>query len=151
MMTSLCACFTGLIRRWTFLTRVVGAALMLSTMPFGLFRNRHGLKGFFFLHLGRGVQVRFAKIALCWSPRRLSCSCGRSFRRQAGGDVFRALDLLGVAALIDLVLRGLVADHLGARLDGFAIGAAVGYGPGRRWGGSACLRGVAGKNFCHSY
>jgi oligopeptide/dipeptide ABC transporter ATP-binding protein len=29
--------------------------------------------------------------------------------------------------------------------------AVVGHGPNRRWGGSACLLGAAGKNSCHSY
>ncbi len=63
------------------------------------------------------------------SPARFPRSgLGRAFRRQAGGDVFRALDFLRVPrAVIDLVLRRFVADGLGAGLGGVAVGA-VGIG-----------------------
>jgi hypothetical protein len=46
----------------------------------------------------------------------------RSFRRQAGGDIFVAFDFIRMALVINFLLRRRPAHGFGARLCGVAIG-----------------------------
>ncbi len=120
MMTSLCTFLIGLMSRWTFLTRVVAAARMESTKPLRLFLEGHRLEGLFFLNLGGRVQARLAEVAFSsgGADWRLD---GQSLGRQARGDVFRALDLLGVAVLKHLFRRRGPVHRVCARLAGLAV------------------------------
>ena len=91
-------------------------------MPLGWFGDRDGLEGFLLLHLRRGFAGAARGI------RFLPCSCAgagsarRAFRRQAGGDVFRALDFVLVALLVNLFdAADDFAHGFGAGLRGFAV------------------------------
>ena len=68
---------------------------------FGLFRHGHGLVGFLFLDLGRGLQIGFAKLALFVVADRRRFG-GHALGWQAGRDVFRALDFARGNAYISL-------------------------------------------------
>ena len=122
MMTSLWIFLTGLIRRWTFLTSVVAAARMVSTMPLGCSLTGTGSKGFSSSHLGRGVAGCGSRKSPLPAPALPAGLRGQALGRQAGGDVLGALDFVRVAVLIDLLRRGRAADGLGAGLGGVAVG-----------------------------
>ena len=70
----------------------------------------------------------------------------RSLRRQAGGDVFGALDFVRVPFFEQVLGAALFAHHVGAGLDGVAVGFLLGLAQSRPWGGNA-FRGAAAKNF----
>ena len=132
-----------------FLDQVGGGGADGFDDALGLLLDGHRLERLFLLHLRRGVQVRFAEIAFA-GARGFRCFRRQAFRRQAGGDVFRALDfvLRGGAHRLSPVPDG-PPTASGAGLGGFAVRLVLPMAEARRWGGSAC-RGGAGKSFGHS-
>ena len=91
---------------------------------FRLLLDRHRLE-FFLLHFRRRFQMRFAEIFLFRVMRVRVRHDGfrrRALRRQAGGDVFGALDFLDVAFFKQAFVAALFRDDFGARLRGVAVG-----------------------------
>jgi len=110
---------------------------------FGLFRHGHRHEGFFLLHGGRGSALCLAEFFFVRAGIRRFVF-RRSLRRQAGGDVFGALDFVRVPFLKHVLRTALLSHHVGASLDGFAVGFLLVW-PKPPLGGNA-FRGAAVKN-----
>ena len=98
-------------------------------------------------------RLRLARIRCSWlrfdprsarAARLPAASRRRHFPRARFPAAWRAVKDLSSG-------RRLVADDFGAGFRGLAVGLLRRHVPARRWGGSACRRAGAGKNFCHSY
>ena len=111
------------------LDNLVRRALDRFDKIFRLFGNIDRLETFLLLHLGGRFQMRLAEFAalllLAISGDRLGG--GHAFRRQTGGDVFGAFDLLLISvALVNRFGAGdFFADGIGARVIGGAVGPAL--------------------------
>ena len=93
---------------------------------FGLFRHGHRREGFFLLHPGRSCGLGLAEIFFVRAGIR-RWGFRRSLGRQAGGDVFGALDFVRVPFFKHMLGAALLRHHVGAGLDGFAVGFLLGW------------------------
>jgi len=86
---------------------------------FGLLLHGHRLVTLVLLDQRRRLKVRFAKLFLVVFA---GCFGGRcALRRQAGGDVFSALDFVTVPPLKHALRSDGLARGLGTRLGGLAV------------------------------
>ena len=109
--------------RWTFLTSVGRGDFDGVQDALGLLLDiAHRLERLFLLDLRGSFEMRLAEILFVRAGvRRLLFR--RSLRRQAGGDVFRALDFAACARFSKTRSgAALFAHHVGAGLHGFAVG-----------------------------
>ena len=102
-----------------FLHQSVGCRAKAIHDAFRPFLKRNRLKGFGLFDLCGGLEVGLAEIAFGYG--RLGRFLRQSFRGQTGGDVLRALDFVGMAVVIDLVLNWRAAHGFGARLTGVTV------------------------------
>jgi hypothetical protein len=82
--------------------------------------HRYRLERFLLLDLRRGFQVGFAEDAFGLT-RFIRGFGGKSLRREAGGNVFGAFDLVRVPSVVNLVVRPRLAGGFGAGFTGFAV------------------------------
>ena len=92
---------------------------------FGLFRHGYRCKGLFLHHRSRGLELWLAEFFFVRAGFRRFVF-RRSLRRQAGGDVFGALDFVRVPFFEHMLRTALLRHHVGASLDGFAVGFLLG-------------------------
>ena len=121
MTTSLWIFFSGRMSRWTFLTRLVAATLMVSRMPFGGSLISTGSNGF--------SSSTWAGVSRCGSRNSFLAGAGSAVSvsgAPCGGRpaaMFSARSISWACRFSNSALRSaLFAHHVGARLDGFAVG-----------------------------